>query len=253
MLKARIPAGIMIFMKTRAGPGMDAVSPRHEAQQASPGRPESRDAKLRGGASLGASRLRAGRSRQVFSRRVSPLLSVVLALLILPVHCHPAEAASAAVGPVSLSVPEGFVAAPMQRQENMSVWAWTKSARGGRVKALLQVSVYDYGSQLARSSHEETAGGAEKYLRDFLGGIERRRMNYALSAVKHLQLAGAPAATATWTGRAGPVDVVGVMYCVILKSRFIVSFHTQDLGSQPTSAMRDAMAAIEAAQLIVRP
>ena len=158
-------------------------------------------------------------------------------------------AAGTSFGPVTLSVPEGFVAAPMQRQENMSVWAWTKSAPGGKVKALLQVSVYDFGSQLAKVSRAELATGTEKYLREFLGGIERRRSNYALTPVKHVELAGAPAAVATWTGRAGPADLVGVMYCVILRNRFVVSFHTQDLGSEPTSAMHQAIAAIESAQV----
>jgi hypothetical protein len=164
-----------------------------------------------------------------------------------------ALATGTSLGPITLAVPEGFVAAPMQRQENMSVWAWTKSAPGGKVKALLQVSVYDFGSQLAKVSRDELATGAEKYLREFLGGVERRRTNYALSPVKHVELAGAPASFATWTGRAGPADLVGVMYCVIVRHRFVVSFHTQDLGSEPTSAMREAIAAIEAAQVTGAP
>jgi hypothetical protein len=185
----------------------------------------------------------------VFSRTVSSPLLVVLTLLCALLRVHPACAAGSSFGPLSLSVPDGFVAAPMQRQQNLSVWAWTKFVPGGRVKALLQVSVYDFGSQLAERSREEVAGGAEKYLSEFLGGVERRRTDYAQSAVKHLKLAGEPAAAATWTGKAGPASVVGVMYCVVLRNRFVVSLHTQDLGAEPTSAMRDAMAAIESVQL----
>lgn len=148
-----------------------------------------------------------------------------------------------------MSVPEGFVAAPMQRAEKMTVWAWTKSEPGGRVKALLQLNLYDFGPKLANTPREELASGAEQYLRQFLSGVEGRRTNYSLSPVKRVELAGAPAATAMWTGTAGPAELVGVMYCVIVQNRYVVSFHTQDLGAKPTSAMRDAMAAIESVQL----
>jgi hypothetical protein len=157
-------------------------------------------------------------------------------------------ACAAALGPVTMSVPDGFIAAPPMRQDKMAIWAWTKSAPGGAVKALLEVTLYDFGPKLASASPEELAAGTEQYLRQFLGGVERRRSNYSLSAVKHVELAGAPASTATWTGRAGPADLVGVMYCVIVQNRYVVSFHTQDLGSKPTGAMREAIAAIEAAE-----
>jgi hypothetical protein len=40
------------------------------------------------------------------------------------------------------------------------------------------------------------------------------------------------------------------MYCVIVDNRFVVSFHTQDLGSKPTDAMREAMKSIEAMQVV---
>jgi len=162
-------------------------------------------------------------------------------------------AADAALGPIAMAVPEGFVAAPMQRQPNFSIWAWTKSAPGGKVKALLEVTVYDYGPKLARASAEEIASGTEQYLRQFLGGIERRRTNYALSPISQAQLAGGPASVATWTGRAGPVDLVGVMYCTIVKNRYVVSFHTQDLGGKPTPAMHEAISAIEAVRLAGAP
>jgi hypothetical protein len=186
-------------------------------------------------------------SIRTVSRRLASF-SVLLAALISP-HL----AGAAALGPITMSVPDGFIAAPPMRQEKMSIWAWTKSAAGGTVKALLEVTVYDFGPKLAQASPEELASGSEQYLRQFLGGVERRRTNYALSPVKHVTLAGAPASTATWTGRTGPADLVGVMYCVIVQNRYVVAFHTQDLGSKPTPAMREAIAAIEAAQLVSAP
>ena len=179
------------------------------------------------------------------NRTVSRLLVAFLLALAITAPLGLARAADASLGPIAMSVPEGFVAAPMQRQENLSVWAWTKSAPGGTVKALLQVSIYDYGPKLAKASAEEITSGTEKYLREFLCGVERRRTNYALSTIQRVQLAGGSASRATWTGRAGPADLVGVMYCTIVQNRYVVAFHTQDLGGQPTPAMHEAMSAIE--------
>ena len=169
-------------------------------------------------------------------------------VLLLAALTAPQWAAAASFGPVTMAVPEGFVPAPPMRQDKMSIWAWTKSAPGGTVKALLELTVYDFGPKLAQATAEELASGSEQYLRQFLRGIEGRRANYALSQVQHVQLAGVPASRATWTGRAGPAELVGVMYCVIVKNRYVVSFHTQDLGSRPTSAMREAITAIESVQ-----
>ena len=187
------------------------------------------------------------------NRTVSRPLVALLLALSMATRLSSAFAADASLGPIAMSVPEGFVAAPMQRQQNLSVWAWTKSAPGGAVKALLEVTVYDFAPKLANASTEEITNSTEQYLRQFLGGVERRRTNYALSPIKDSQLAGGPASMATWTGRAGPADLVGVMYCTIVKNRYVVAFHTQDLGGKPTSAMHEAMAAIESVRLAAAP
>jgi hypothetical protein len=189
----------------------------------------------------------------VSSRTVSRPLVALLLLVALTAPLRIARATDASLGPIAMSVPEGFVAAPMQRHQNLSVWAWTKSAPGGTVKALLEVTIYDYGPKLATASAEETASTTEQYLRQFLGAIEQRRANYALSPIKRAQLAGGPASMATWTGRAGPAELVGVMYCTIVRNRYVVAFHTQDLGSQPTPAMREALSAIESVRLAGAP
>ena len=76
-------------------------------------------------------------------------------------------------------------------------------------------------------------------------GIERRRSNYVSSPVAHVKLAGLPAVRATWNGAIGGRALVGVMYSVIVRNRFAVIFHTQDLGSTPTDGMLEAMSSIE--------
>jgi hypothetical protein len=161
-----------------------------------------------------------------------------------------AFAESSTIGPVEISVPEGFGNRQTQRQGSSQTTGWTKFSSDQNTKALLQVSVYDFGSELGKPSKQELVEGAEQYLREFLSGIERRRENYVLSPIERLQLAGLPAARGRWRGNIGTVAAVGVMYCVIVDNRFVVSFHTQDLGSKPTDAMQEAMKSIEAMQVV---
>lgn len=167
-------------------------------------------------------------------------------LLAVPVHAAPVT-----VGPVVIIVPDGFQAAQTQRLKKTLITAWTKSVRNQGLKTLLQINVVDFGSPPGKpAAPQDLNSYAEKYLHQFLGGIERRRSNYVSSPVAHIELAGLPAARATWNGSVGGRAAVGVMYSVIVQNRYAVIFHTQDLGSTPTSGMFEAMQAIEAATLI---
>ena len=170
---------------------------------------------------------------------------VVQFLLTLSAHAAPVT-----VGPVIITVPEGFAAAQTQKQKKTLITAWTKSVRNGGLKTLLQINVVDFGSAPGKpAAAQDLAIYAEKYLREFLGGIERRRTNYASSPFAHIKLAGLPALRATWNGAVGGRPVVGVMYSVIVQNRYAVIFHTQDLGSTPSSGMFEAMQSIESATL----
>jgi hypothetical protein len=176
--------------------------------------------------------------------RLATLLVVQLLLTV------PAEAAPVTVGPVVISVPEGFAAAQTQKRKETLITAWTKSVRNGSQKTLLQINVIDFGSPAGKpAAAQDQAIYAEKYLRQFLGGIERRRTNYVSSPIAHIKLAGLPAVRATWNGAVGGRPVVGVMYSVIVQNRYAVIFHTQDLGSTPSSGMFEAMQCIESATL----
>jgi len=170
-----------------------------------------------------------------------------LAALFFPVALW---ASPATVGPIVISVPAGFEAAQTQRVRKMLITAWTKSVRNGSMKTLLQINVVDFGSPPGKAAGAQDPDiYAEKYLRQFLGGIERRRSQYVSSPVAHIKLAGLPAVRATWNGAVGERPVVGVMYSVIVQNRYAVIFHTQDLGSTPTSGMFEAMRSIEAVGL----
>ena len=159
-----------------------------------------------------------------------------------------ATVAAATVGPIQLTIPDGFEFARSGHHDGARVSAWTKAA--GSTKALLQVTLYDMGATADNSTPEELSHAAQAYLRQFLGGIERRRTDYELSPVRELSLASGPAASATWKGKLAGVDTVGVMYCAIVRKRYVVIFHTQDIGDTPTAAMREAMKSIEAAQTL---
>ncbi len=157
--------------------------------------------------------------------------------------CTAFAAAPTTVGPIVITAPEGFQQAQTQRLKKVLITAWTKSVRDGSMKTLLQINVVDFGSP---AGSQDTSVYAEKYLRQFLSGIEHRRSHYVSSPIAHIQLAGLPAVRATWNGAVGDRAAVGVMYSVIVKNRFAVILHTQDLGSVPTSGMLEAMRAIEA-------
>jgi hypothetical protein len=180
--------------------------------------------------------------------------AAALAAAALVLSAIPAHAAPVTVGPVVIAVPDGFEAAQTQKRKKTLISAWTKSVRDGSLKTLLQVDVVDFGSPPGRpAAAQDLAVYAEKYLHQFLGDIERRRANYVSSPLAHIRLAGLPAARATWNGAIGGHAAVGVMYSVIVHNRYAVIFHTQDLGSTPSSGMFEAMKSIEAATLATPP
>jgi len=142
------------------------------------------------------------------------------------------------VGPVVITIPAGFVAAQTQKTPKTLITAWTKSVKDGSSKTLLQINVLDLGKPAG-------PGEAEKHLRRELAAIERRRTNYRSSPLAHIQLAGVPAVRATWNGSVGGYPVMGVLYSVVVKDRYVVKIQTQDLGTTPTDGLFEAMQAIE--------
>jgi hypothetical protein len=191
------------------------------------------------------------------TRLVAGCVTLLAAQFLLALAAHAAPAHSVGpvtVGPVIITVPEGFEAAQTQRLKKTLITAWTKSVRSAGLKTLLQINVIDFGSAPGKPAAPQDLNiYAERYLHQFLDGIERRRTNYVSSPVAHVKLAGLPAARATWNGAVGGRAVVGVMYSVIVHNRFAVIFHTQDLGSTPTSGMFEAMQSIEATTLADTP
>jgi hypothetical protein len=174
-----------------------------------------------------------------------PLIAALITCLSMAVSCPPGWCAD--FGPISISVPEGFVG-PLGGQKDGAVTAaWVKHHPDSAGGTLLQVTTYDEGVALKGMTAGQRAEGAKKYLMDFVGGVARRREDFKLGPIESLSLAGSPAARVRWTGTIGTVSSVGVMYCVLVDTT-VVSFHTQDTGSEITAAMKSAIAAIESAR-----
>jgi hypothetical protein len=175
-------------------------------------------------------------------------IRILLASALLAVVPFASAAGSFDSGPVSLRIPAGFDGPISGSKDGGTTTAFRKRHPDSEQATILQVTVYDFGSDMGAPSEKELADGTEQYLKEFLGGIERRRTDFVAQPVQHIQLGGVPAAKVQWNGRLSGMDTVGVMYCLIVGTR-VVSLHTQDSGTTLTPSMKAAISAIEALQV----
>jgi hypothetical protein len=157
-------------------------------------------------------------------------------------------AAELSAPPATLTVPPGFEGPVRQEREGAILVAYVKPRADGRANTLLQVNVAEMGAKLVEVNPAGRGEAADRYLLQFLGGIEKRRTEFRKIGPVRVVLGGLPAARVQWTGNANAMQMVGAMYCVVVGTKVVV-FHTQDLGNEPTQAMGQAMKAIEAARL----
>jgi len=169
----------------------------------------------------------------------APAVSAAPAANAAPLAAAAASRAAVTVGPILITVPDGFQAAQTQRRKKSLITAWTHSVKSGASKTLLQIEVLETGK----------AESAERHLHLALEAIARRRSNFSVSPPAHIQLAGVPALRASWNGSIGGYAVVGVVYTVAIKDRYVVKLLTQDLGNTPTDGIFAAMQAIEAIRM----
>jgi hypothetical protein len=170
------------------------------------------------------------------------LLATVLLMLCAVAHAAPYEDEL-----LRLEVPAGFVGPVRQRQgaEGMAV-AYSKPHTGDR-GTLLMIAIYDVGSKLPKLSKADLGAAAERYLLQFLSGVERRRTLFEASKPSRLELGGLPAARVTWRGIAQGFSMFGTMYCVIVGTR-VVTFHTQDFEGAPPENTSEVIRSFESVQ-----
>lgn len=149
------------------------------------------------------------------------------------------------LGPLVLTVPDGFDAPASSEHDGGVTTVWTKRRPGTADTTLLQVSVLDGGAAFDEASTDDRFVGAQHYLLEFVRGVGGTEDHFQLAEIEHASLAGLPAARARWTGTVAGKPIVGVMYCVLV-GHSIVSLRTEDAGPAITPAMYGAIAAIEA-------
>src|SRR5271163_3459660 len=105
---------------------------------------------------------------------------VALTLLCLSVALPVGAAFSADVGPLSISVPQGFDGPIRSDKDGGVTTGWVKRRPATDGGTLLQVSVVDVGASLDGITPAQRAEGARHYLLEFVRGIEQRRGNFEL-------------------------------------------------------------------------
>jgi len=151
-------------------------------------------------------------------------------------------------GDGSINIPDGFegpITQSVGQGASLIGFTFPHGSAGG---ALLQITIWNPGQKFPEMSINELKAGSEKYLLQFLGGIEKKRNNFKQSQVEFVQISGNPAAKVTWTGLVQGEEAHGVMYCLVFNST-IYSFHTQDLSSYGGRYTKLAVNAFESIEL----
>ena len=96
----------------------------------------------------------------------------------------------------SVEIPVGFTGPVEQRRgTELVLYGFTKRHAGRETATLLQITVLQPPGGLEPRT-------AEKYLLDFLGGVERRRTNFSRGPVESITIGGQAIARVNWRGRA---------------------------------------------------
>ena len=166
-------------------------------------------------------------------------------LAVFTVLVVPAMADTYSDGVVTIDIPQDFIGPSSQSPAPGTLTvAYSKPYDDRDGGTLLQITRADLGDGLLEIPPDKLGDIATVYLSQFLGGVERRRTDFKVSAPETVTLDGLPAARATWSGARDGVETTGVMYCVVVGT-VVVSLHTQDIVGAPQENRSDAMRAFE--------
>lgn len=150
---------------------------------------------------------------------------------------------------IRLSIPDGFEGPISRAEQGATVVALVKNYPGDTRGTLLQITTYDVGQALAGMPEDARQDATDKYLAQFLGGVEHARQSFRIVSQSHVLLDGIKASRAEWSGEAKGQAMSGVMYCVIVGTR-VVAFHTQDFQAAPPANRQAALASIRAVSFV---
>jgi len=146
---------------------------------------------------------------------------------------------------VVLDIPQGFEG-PIEQSAGpqAKVVGYTRPYPNRDGGTLFQITEFQMGEALRAMPEDQRGATAEYYLGQFLGGVERRRTNFAAAKAEKIMLGGIPGARVTWTGDVDGQRTSGVMYCVVIGT-VVVSLHTQDVDGAPPENRAAATKAFE--------
>ena len=150
-------------------------------------------------------------------------------------------------GIVHMEIPAGFEG-PVTQQPTMeaTVGAFVKHYPSDTRGTLIEITTYEFGAKLRSMPDSERIPTMDRYLEQFLGGVERKRTAFTSTSPVHVTIGGLSASRATWNGVAQGQNMSGVMYCVIVGG-VVVVFHTQDFDDAPPENRAAAIRSIESA------
>lgn len=146
----------------------------------------------------------------------------------------------------SVEIPPGFTGPVEQRRgTEIVLYGFSKRHPGRETATLMQITVYRPPGGLPSMPKDQEARASEKYLLDFLAGVERRRTHFSRGPVESITVDRTAVARVKWSGRGDGHPMTGVMYCYVHGPR-VVSFHTQDFDFAAPDDMAAAVRAFEA-------
>ena len=131
-------------------------------------------------------------------------LAQTLSLFLLTLcSVAPADAEGFRFEGGSVEIPAGFTGPVEQRRGSEFVlYGFSKRHPGRETATLMQITVFQPSGGVPQISKDQEPRVAEKYLLDFLAGVERRRTNFSRAAVDSILVDGKAMARVRWRGRA---------------------------------------------------
>jgi hypothetical protein len=155
----------------------------------------------------------------------------------------------------SVEVPPGFIGPMEQRRgDDLVMYAFTKRHPVRGTATLMQISVFrpPPGDPSATAGEGDGMRMAEKCVREFVEGVERRRTDFSRGDVESVAIDGRAVARISWRGRLQGEPMRGVMYCHI-RGPLGISFHAQDFEFSPPGDIAAVVRAFETASFAEAP